>query len=435
MITKKKNLLMLLGVGLTVGTLLTGCGNNSNGNSSGDDQENVTIRFSWWGNDDRHQATLEMIEKFEELHPNISVKAEYSGWDGIEEKMAIQLAGGTEPDLMQMNFDWFMVYSPEGDGFYNLEDLTEYLDLSGYSEDSLEPGRINGKLNSVTFGENIGGVVYNKTTFDKFDVSIPETWDDLVEAAKQFPDGYYPLAGLGFHQIAQYLAQKYEKPVFDDEGNLNMSVEQIQEGLEWKQSMVNADVIPTQKEVIENIGSNSVATVKQFIEGQYAGQTEWIQGSYSFKQVLDENDQELVLAKYPKIDGAQIEGVITQPNMAFSISKNSRHPEETAKLLNFMLNEKEGVLAMGTARGIPGNQKAIDILTEANMISDFEQSILDIMADTEGIYQGPYFTQSTLTAIYTDVLERYGLETISSQEAAESLVRQVETAIEAMKRE
>ena len=100
-----------------------------------------------------------------------------------------------------------------------------------------------------------------------------------------------------------------------------------------------------------------------------------------------------------------------------------------------MLNEKEGVLAMGTARGIPGNQKAIDILTEANMISDFEQSILDIMADTKGIYQGPYFTQSTLTAIYTDVLERYGLETISSEEAAESLVRQVETAIEAMKRE
>ncbi len=202
MITKKKNLLMLLGVGLTVGTLLTGCGNNSNGNSSGDDQENVTIRFSWWGNDDRHQATLEMIEKFEELHPNISVKAEYSGWDGIEEKMAIQLAGGTEPDLMQMNFDWFMVYSPEGDGFYNLEDLTEYLDLSGYSEDSLEPGRINGKLNSVNFGENIGGVVYNKTTFDKFGVPIPETWDDLVEAAKEFPDGYYPLSGLAFHQIA-----------------------------------------------------------------------------------------------------------------------------------------------------------------------------------------------------------------------------------------
>ncbi|WP_270267012.1 hypothetical protein [Enterococcus casseliflavus] len=57
------------------------------------------------------------------------------------------------------------------------------------------------------------------------------------------------------------------------------------------------------------------------------------------------------------------------------------------------------------------------------------------MADTKGIYQGPYFTQSTLTAIYTDVLERYGLEAISSKEAAESLVRQVEAAIETMKKE
>ncbi|KAF1303152.1 ABC transporter substrate-binding protein [Enterococcus sp. JM9B] len=425
-----KKILGLAVMALSTTMFLTACGSKK---EASDSDGKVTIRMSWWGNDDRHKATLDMIKKFEKSHPNITVKAEYSGWDGIVEKMATQIAGGTEPDLMQMNYDWYMTYSPDGNGFYDLNELSDVIDFSGFSEDLVEPGTINGKLNGITFNQNMGGVCYNKTTFDKFGVEIPETWDDLIEAAKKFPDGYYPLAGLSFYQIAQYLAQKYDEPVFDEKGNLNLTEKQIQEGLEWKQSMVDAGVIPSQKEIIENIGNNSVATVKQFIEGNYAGQTEWIQGVSSYKQVLDENNQESVIAKYPTIDGAKSDGVVTQPSMEFSISKNTKHPKETAELLNFMLNEKEGVLAMGTARGIPGNTKAIEILTEAGMVTEFDQSILNIMNDTEGLYQGPYFGQASVYSIYTDILEQYGLGTVDSKEAAESLVNQAEAAVAEIK--
>lgn len=433
MVRFSKKISVLVGVGLSLGLVLTGCGNKDTASGKEGSDDKVTIRFSWWGNDDRHKATLDMIDKFEAKHPNITVKAEYSGWDGIEEKMATQIAGGTEPDLMQMNYDWYMVYSPEGDGFYDLNKLKDKIDLSGFSDELIEPGVINDKLNGITYSENMGGVCYNKTTFDKFGVEIPETWDDLVEAAKKFPDGYYPLSGLAFHQVAQYLAQKYDKPIFDEDGNYNFTEKEIQEGLEWKQSMVDAGVIPTQKEVIENIGSNSVSTVKQFIEGKYAGQTEWAQSFASYKQVLDDNNQELVVAKYPTIEGAKNDGVITQPSMEFSISKNTKHPEETAELLNFMLNEKEGVLAMGTARGIPGNTKAVDILTEAGKISDFDQSVVEVMSNTTGVYQGPYFGQAQVLSIAKDILEQYGLGTMDSKEAAKELVEQSEATIAEIK--
>ncbi|WP_056989955.1 ABC transporter substrate-binding protein [Lacticaseibacillus camelliae] len=85
---------------------LAACTSNKNSGSSGDNgNKKVTIRFSWWGNADRHKATLKAIKAFEKKNPNIKVKAEYSGWDGFDQKMATQISGGTEADLMQLNYD------------------------------------------------------------------------------------------------------------------------------------------------------------------------------------------------------------------------------------------------------------------------------------------------------------------------------------------
>lgn len=37
----------------------------------------LDIALWWWGNDDRHQATLNMIKNFESENPKIDIKAEY----------------------------------------------------------------------------------------------------------------------------------------------------------------------------------------------------------------------------------------------------------------------------------------------------------------------------------------------------------------------
>ena len=41
-----------------------------------------------------------MIEKFEELHPNIKIEAEYGSSEGYTDKLATQLATGTAPDII-----------------------------------------------------------------------------------------------------------------------------------------------------------------------------------------------------------------------------------------------------------------------------------------------------------------------------------------------
>ena len=37
--------------------------------------DTITLRFSWWGGDSRHQATMAVIEQYMELHPNVKIEA------------------------------------------------------------------------------------------------------------------------------------------------------------------------------------------------------------------------------------------------------------------------------------------------------------------------------------------------------------------------
>ncbi len=67
--------------------------------------EDVELRFSWWGGNSRHQATLQAIKAFEQQHPNIKVQAEYAGWEGYLSRFTTQIAGGKEPDVIQTNWN------------------------------------------------------------------------------------------------------------------------------------------------------------------------------------------------------------------------------------------------------------------------------------------------------------------------------------------
>ena len=52
--------------------------------------ESVTLRFAWWGGDDRHTATLKAIEEYQKINPNVKIEAEYQGYDGYNDKILTQ---------------------------------------------------------------------------------------------------------------------------------------------------------------------------------------------------------------------------------------------------------------------------------------------------------------------------------------------------------
>jgi oligogalacturonide transport system substrate-binding protein len=61
------------------------------------------LRMSWWGGDSRHAATQAALEICGAKYGH-TISPEFTGWGGHFEKLTTQIAGGTEADLMQVNW-------------------------------------------------------------------------------------------------------------------------------------------------------------------------------------------------------------------------------------------------------------------------------------------------------------------------------------------
>lgn len=50
------------------------------GGGSGSEDGVVELRFSWWGADDRHAVTQQVIDEFEAANPDIRIVGDYTDW-------------------------------------------------------------------------------------------------------------------------------------------------------------------------------------------------------------------------------------------------------------------------------------------------------------------------------------------------------------------
>ncbi len=410
---------------------LTAC----SGNKSADTKDGkVTIRFSWWGNDDRHKDTLKAIKAFEKANPKIKVKAEYSGWDGFDQKMATQISGGTEADVMQINYDWYLNFSPKGEGFADLNKYKKIIDLSGYSDDILKAGEINGKLNGIPHGENTRVIAVNKDILNKYGITeYPKTWTGWEEVAKKLPDGYYPVEFSTFLDIICYITQKTGKSFLDEEGNINYSQSELKDGFDWYQQMVDSGVSPSRKWVMDTVGHDSIATTKEFLNGKLTGFFDWTAVLNSFSTNLKQTGMTLDIPPFPEVEGAKSDGAIKKPTMLFSMSKHSEHPKEAAKFLNFILNDPEGVKAMGTSRGLPVNTNAQKILEENDQIDDITKKAISYSNATKGVMESRYMELSQIATAYNDITDSFGVGKINSKEAAKQIITKVNAAVKQVK--
>ncbi|MBR3420112.1 MAG: carbohydrate ABC transporter substrate-binding protein [Oscillospiraceae bacterium] len=145
---------------------LTGCGRTADGQQE--------IRFSWWGGDSRHQATITAAERFSASHPGVEVRTEYGAWSGWEEAAAAALYAGTEADVMQVNRNWLFDYSSETAGFLDLRDYSDIIDLTQYDADVLDMCTADGRLLAVPVSRTGRVFLWNETTFEKAGLSVPE---------------------------------------------------------------------------------------------------------------------------------------------------------------------------------------------------------------------------------------------------------------------
>lgn len=413
---------------LTACTLLSGCGGSSGSKDSNDGSSgssgDVTLRFWWWGNDDRHEATNTMIKNFEEKNPDIKVKGEYVGFGSLDEKITTMITGGesTTPDVIQMDRAQVARFSTDGTGFYDLNKI-ENIDLSTYDPEFLETGQFGGIQNGIPLGKNVVSVFLNKTTYDEYDLELPSSWDDLKEAANKFPEGSYPLVlptprfGTGI-----YLQQMTGETEFDDEGNMNYTEDDYKKALEWYMDMVDSGAFNSRKDYLENVGNEPVSLAQnaKFIDGEYAGVLEWTGGVAGNEQALSETNQELVvLPDMLKNSDAKGSNTIAKPTFLITVSKFEKNVDAVGKFVNDFINGEEANQTLGVTRGVPASEAAAQALTDNGQIVGATQDAYDYSQNVEVLNETVFYEDNTLQTILSDALENIELNGWTIDKAAD----------------
>lgn len=361
----------------------------------------VELRMSWWGGNARHQETLKALEKFHEKYPNIVVKGEYTGWDGHLSRLTTQIAGNTEPDVMQTNWNWLPIFSRDGKGFYDMNKQKDALQLVQFPSAAINMTTVAGKVNGLPVSMTSRVFYYNKETWEKAGLSYPKTWDELLKAGQLFQerlgDNYYPMvveARDVFAMNRSLFIQKHGKDILNHETNLlDFTEQEMTEFFQMYVDQVQNHVFPSTKE-FASYGKGNLYEMRPWIDGRFGGLYMWDTAIEKYAENL-QPPMALELGPYPLEDGATDTGLLTRPSMMFSIGRNTKHPEEAAKLVDFLLNDPDGVKALGLSRGIPLSQAGLDVLQKSNNIDPSSLSYL-------GYTQAKSLPQVITPTTYTD---------------------------------
>lgn len=421
---ENKKYLMLSGILLSALLILAGCNAGRKKTETSTNGERVEISFSWWGNEDRHQATQEMITQFEVDHPGIKVKGEPSGFGDLDQAFTTRYAGNTLADITTLLYNWVPQFG-QNDGFYDLDKI-DSLDLSTYDPDFLTFGQVDGKQMAVPYGENTLVMYLNKSEYERhgIDVSTLKTWDDYEAAAKRLPDGSYCLVSPTWRfPVTIWLQQKTGQSEFDEKGNMNWTEHDYFEAMTWYKKMADAGVFVSRQDYLENVGSEaiSIATNKKWIEGQYAGGIDWNAGIASNYESLKEVGDEMIIVDYPVAEGGTDVNLMSKPSLLFAVRKNVEDPEEVGTFLNEFLNGEEANQLLGLSRGIPSSSKALEALTESGQLTGVMKDGFEYAQSTTRINQTPFYEDGTLTTIYTNEIEAVELGRTDLETAARNV--------------
>ncbi|MCX7025998.1 MAG: ABC transporter substrate-binding protein [Spirochaetes bacterium] len=343
----------------------------------------ATIRLAWWGGETRHKATVAAAEAFMKKYPNITVKTEYSGFEGYYDKLITQLAAGTGPDAFQFIIAWFGDFQKSPEMFADLRKVPN-LDLSGWTSTSLEYGTLGTKLIGLPLGANGRILVYNKTLADQLGLKVDKyftwrTFADAIKAARAKDPSVAGYSGTmdqyGYPLIA-YLVQKTGKPYISKNAEFGFTEKDLAEGLAlFKSWFADGTFLPLEKTVLlKNSWSDP----------------DWLGGKVLFSETpVTQVPQHLNykykvdFTRYWMLEGAKLSGVEVGPNMMFCMNAKTKEPEAVTLLLNFLYTDPEGAKLMATERGVPTNKKGYDVLVKNNMIDSVTKTAMQLIDDTD----------------------------------------------------
>ena len=401
-------LLIILLVGVSSGLSAAGTSETGTGADSGP----VSLRFSWWGNETRHKATIAVIDQYMDKNQDIQIAAEYRG-KSEREKVATELAGGTVPDIVQLNPPWMGDFTSAGDFFEDLSQYTSILDIKGFSKQFLaDYGTYNGKLIALPSGLNARTSIINKTLAQKFNIPTSMdtvwTWDDFHAIGKkvneQDPKKYFLNADtvdMTEFILLPYLVQLTGNQLIKDDYTRGFSADQLKDTLLYISTLYSDKVvIPVQE---GNVFLHSIWTNPKWISGDIVLEFSW---TSLYNAVAGDMKDEASTFILPVMKKAKDSGLIIVPSQLFAISKNSTNPQEAVKFLNYFVNDIEAGKILGDVRAVPPVDKVQAACESAGLIDENIIKATVYAQKNQGLYRNDLSSNAEIVKVLNDAIEK-----------------------------
>ena len=393
--------------------------------------EQITLRFSWWGGEERLAATLDVIKQFEELNPNIKIEPEYGSSDGYADKLATQLASGTAPDIIQIDPGLMpALVSDETNYFLDLN--TSSFDFSNFYENYYKlriNGFYDGKQLGIPTGISGGAVLVNKGLADQIgiDFHTQYTWDDLFDWAKkvrEFDDSMYLICSNKDY-VANILANNYAKQlsgktfINEETKEINLTSEQWQEVYTFVKRLYDEEVIAPASYSAAYSGDN-MQSDPNWIAGKYVC-------SFTYMSTMEtlaaaNADAEYTAGLFPLYQGSDVDAWNANCPQIIAINAKSKNPEAAVEFLDYFFNNEKAMETLGCTRSVPPTAKAREICTADGSLSKLLSEAADVAGSYSGMVDDKYFSAAEAKQIVTDEVEAVGFGVTTPESASEETI-------------
>ncbi|MEG1892022.1 MAG: ABC transporter substrate-binding protein [Clostridia bacterium] len=398
----------------------------------------TTLRFSWWGGDERHEATLKVIELYQAQNPGIKIEGEYGGFDGYLEKMVTQLSGGTAPDIMQIDYAYLEPFWGQIDNFVDFR-KQDTVDLSGFGEGLLSgvtaPG---GQLIGLPTGLNVSAIYANSRLAQAAGIELKQmNWDEMFAAAAKLraydPEAYL-VAGAG--SVNRYIFEPYMfnrtgKPLVNADYTLGFTVEDAKAAFDIVSRCYAEGVLAPMEDTVDS-GTYGPYESYEWLNDKALLILDFSSGEAPAKGSMDEG----VVVTISAIGDHEAEntGIVLRPTNMIAVNAKSPNSAEALKFVEFFFNNIEAIDTLKLVRSVPSTSKALDRMNEQGLLPADTKQVTDwAAAHKGGAGQNIISTNTMLETIENDILSALYYGDIDEQQAAEQFVAQMEERVAEMK--
>ncbi|WP_090792352.1 extracellular solute-binding protein [Pelagirhabdus alkalitolerans] len=398
--------------------VLAGCGNgDENGNDQAGDSEAEAVEltlFSSVTNESDQAIFEEVIERFEEENDHIQIDYNFPTSE-YESMMRVRMGADDMPDLFDTH-GWAV--NRYGDYTMDLRDM----DWVDNLDPSLEPiiTDDDGKVYAYPMNQANDGLTYNVGILEEYDIDVPETFDELMDALREIRDQsdgeVTPLWFPGSDRYSLgYFLDIMSTPLLVTHEDHDYSEELKAGEYGWDEyTYLPEKLLQMQEEDLLNV---DVLTAQTHEQTQLFAQDKigFVMGTLPVDSIHELNeDIELGIMPVPPIHDGGEKSWIGGERFTLAVAQNSDHPEEAKQFIEFLAQPD---IAQKVAEGT-NLPSGLENVSAEIYYQDFYEEYDDVIVE-------PYFDREFLPSGMWDVYGETAQELLSGRMTPEEVTEQM----------